>query len=306
MPKRNQIIQTPISTATSHSDEESMTEDVEKPFQPNSELSSSSIFRWCFSIKFCLSFLIAVFILFGVVIISAVWLGTLIPPNVVLSQDVRRADFNGIISKISRTLQEVELSTEAMKSQMNPLLDFNDFEKFELALYSAYKYDFQKTQGLVKTSHFGDNKGNGIGMTMIPSMGPILFNFTPAQAVVYFCNPDFDKYDHCKRNAAPDMVSSSGSTADFMNRCNAYPNLSSWFQSFVMETSVNFDTFVNFVTCFKLDVPDAKGNKFRQFFYKSLTVVSFSEYLHNMTMTISGSKSFIVELGTDYLLASKL
>lgn len=130
-----------------------------------------------------------------------------------------------------------------------------------------------------------------------------LFNITTKDQQLYYCN-NFDELDYCNRSSIPDIQLGFFDLTVMITTGNTHPNKATMSLSFIDASQPQY-TFITMYNSMPLTQPDPKGNKFKYYLAIDMSAETISQYLANATSKITGSKSFIIEMATQYMIASK-
>ena len=254
------------------------------------------------SIKCSIILLMSLVVFASVIVLSAVWISSLLPSNIRWSNMERDNEFREIINSVSRTIVDLTHSHYVMRGQVLKLLDFSNASQIEQVTYQTYVTEDLQNNGLVQTVYIGDDQYNGLGIYHDPAEGPCLFNYTANdRQEFYYCDPDFELYDYCKRNNTPDLVLGPFDVSSLVDTCNDNPKKQIFAETYVDVTTPNYDTFITLLYCFSMN----NKTRFNYYLAFDFTVASFSNFLVQATQKVHGSKSFIIETETNYVVASK-
>ncbi|KAF0973029.1 hypothetical protein FDP41_008693 [Naegleria fowleri] len=252
------------------------------------------------SIKCSIILLMSLVVFASVIVLSAVWISSLLPSNIRWSNMERDNEFREIINSVSRTIVDLTHSHYVMRGQVLKLLDFSNASQIEQVTYQTYVTEDLQNNGLVQTVYIGDDQYNGLGIYHDPAEGPCLFNYTANdRQEFYYCDPDFELYDYCKRNNTPDLVLGPFDVSSLVDTCNDNPKKQIFAETYVDVTTPNYDTFITLLYCFSMN----NKTRFNYYLAFDFTVASFSNFLVQATQKVHGSKSFIIETETNYVVA---
>ena len=160
----------------------------------------------------------------SVIVLSVVWISSLLPSNVQWSNMERDKEFREIIHSVSEIIVDLTHVHDIMRGQLLKLLDFSNASQIEQVTYQTYVTEDFHHKGLVQTVYIGDDQNNGLGIYNDPTGGPCWYNYTfNDRQELYYCNPNFKMYDYCKRNNTPDSVIGPFDSSDLVNTCNDNP-----------------------------------------------------------------------------------
>lgn len=103
------------------------------------------------SIRFSIMLLTSIVVIISVVILSIIWLSSLLPANLEWSTIARGKEFDKIASTVMNMLSDVAFSSDIMKGQLMYLLDFSNSTQIEQVTYQTFKVESFKNPGLVVT-----------------------------------------------------------------------------------------------------------------------------------------------------------
>ncbi|EFC46301.1 predicted protein [Naegleria gruberi] len=215
------------------------------------------------SIKMWLILIISIIVLLTVFILSAIWLSSFMPSVVSYSSELRDFEFNNIISFVEQLIREVSMSSDNAKHLMLKSLDFSNRDQIEVLIYQFYKQQKGYMKGVVVTCNIGDNEG---------------------------------------RSSIPDIQLGFFDLTVMITTGNTHPNKATMSLSFIDASQPQY-TFITMYNSMPLTQPDPKGNKFKYYLAIDMSAETISQYLANATSKISGSKSFIIEMATQYMIA---
>ena len=294
-----------VQQQTSHSEKTTTLETFQHSAEQSDEtLSNNNEKRFPFfkSIRCCIMFLLSVVVVSSVLILSAIWMASLLPNLVNLTIQERETDFKNIISSITDTVVDVTFSLDMMKGQLLYLLDFQNAKQIEQVTYQSYLSEWKRRNGFVVTVYIGDNIGNAVG---IYNSGPDLnwLNMSLEAQTLYKCDPDLETYPFCKRNSQPTSIMDPVDLSPCTDACRANPNKFIFSKSNVDVTTINTDTFFTLLYCYSFN--ESVNNQFDYYLGFDITVASASEILIEKMSSIPGARSFVFETENNFFVAGK-
>ncbi|KAF0979913.1 hypothetical protein FDP41_001066 [Naegleria fowleri] len=237
--------------------------------------SSSQVDQVSFirSIKFTLILMISILLVLSVIVLSAIWL-------------------------------EISMSSEDIKQQfIGDGLDIYNLNVVEKKTYSGYKSGQKLHNGIVISSYVGDMYNFCFGF-ITWSNGHALFNITSEDQKIYSCALPLSQYDYCQRKSTPDQVMSSFDLSVIIQSCMAHPNNLTFTPSYADPAMPQY-TFISLINCVEETNPTllANGKKFSYYYGNDLTTGSISEFLKKRTEELVGSRSFIIETCSNFVIA---
>ncbi|EFC48686.1 predicted protein [Naegleria gruberi] len=255
---------TQVIPVRSKHDAEDNTQSIEDTSSDNFQQEDARKVAFFGSIKMWLILIISVIVLLTVFILSAIWLSSFIPSVVEYSKELRDFEFDNIVAFVKQTIREVKMTSETGKHLMMKTLDFSNRDQIEVLIYQFLKQQWTYLKGLVVTNHIGDNEG---------------------------------------RSSTPDIQLGFFDLTILINAGNAHPGKPTITNSFIDASQPQY-TFITMVNSIELPQPDLKGNKFKYYLGTDLSAETISQYLAHVTLKLSGSKSFIIEMATQYIIAN--
>ncbi|KAG2388164.1 hypothetical protein C9374_001014 [Naegleria lovaniensis] len=266
-----------------------------------SENDSSNSFLCCFSIKYILINLIVGLIVLSVLILSAIWVSCFSATVSELSNNIRDKEFSKIVTYTDETLNRVAFFMTTFKGQL--LNDYKTMDRtLENHIYRAYKSLMKYESMLTFALFLGEYHGNTLGMTQMGN-NFVLLNLTYGQNQKFYICRDFHNFDYCNRNSTPDMVRPAFTDQAAANTANNNPGKTLFAPSFTDPTLPDV-TLLSLLTSFELNPPASNGQTVSHLIGYSMTTKFLSLFLIEMTKSIAGSHTFIVEVNTDYIIAS--
>ncbi|EFC46793.1 predicted protein [Naegleria gruberi] len=255
----------------------------------------------CGSIKFLLIFLISLLLLISVFFLSIIWISCFSSAVVDLSSRMRAQEFDKIIQFTKKTVNDVLLVTESVKSQLYYDFDFSNM--IEHHLHRAMKVAQANLPNVTQGVYVGDPFGGYFGFAHLS--GEITyFNLTPNCNQVYFVCKNFDTSENCDRGTEPEFVFPPYTSNYVAEMASTNPGNPVFTLSYVDPSLPSF-VFMTMVSSIKTgQQPIKPGASFSYYFAYDMTVMSVSTFLVDITTSIHGSSSFIIETQSEFVIAS--
>ncbi|KAG2387490.1 hypothetical protein C9374_001084 [Naegleria lovaniensis] len=263
--------------------------------------SESSKFLCCFSIKYILITLIVGLIVMSVLILSAIWVSCFSTTVSEMSHSIRDKDFSRMVTYTDETLKRVAFFMSMFKGQL-----LNDYKTMDDTLvnhiYKAYKSLMKYESMLTFALFLGEYHGNTLGMTQLGN-NFVLLNLTYGKNQSFYICRDFYNNDYCNRNSTPDLVRSAFTNQAPSETANNNPGKTLFAPSFTDPTHPDV-TFLTLMSSFELSAPLGNGQRVSHAIGYSMSTKFLSLFLVEMTKSIAGSHTFIIEVETNYIIAS--
>ncbi|KAG2393184.1 hypothetical protein C9374_009761 [Naegleria lovaniensis] len=259
------------------------------------------LWRMFSSIKFFLILLLCGSVVISVLVLSAVWLGSLLPSIYGFSTSVKALESDKLASYIQQTIGNVVRISAAAKSQLTATLDYSNKTWVEKQMYAIFKSEMQFQAGLTTTTFIGDDIGTCYGIFSWNGM-PALIDANLVDQKLYYCK-DFETHDdYCHRNSTPDAILSPFDLSIIVEIGNKFAGRPAFTPSYTDKTLPQY-AFLSLINSWKLPTP-VNGNNFKYYFGYDLSVGSISNYLKKFSESDElGSRSMVVEADSNYIVA---
>ncbi|KAF0980631.1 hypothetical protein FDP41_013114 [Naegleria fowleri] len=253
------------------------------------------------SIKFFLILLLCGSVIISVLILSAVWLGSLLPSIYSLSSNVKGLQSDKLATYIQQTIGNVVRISAATKSQLTSMLDYSNKTWIERQMYALYKSETQFQAGLTTTTYIGDDIGTCYGIISWNGQ-PTLVDTNLVDQKLYLCQNFENNDDYCHHNSTPDVILSPFDMSVIIEIGNKFAGRPAFTPSYTDKTMPQY-AFLSLINSWKLPSP-VNGNNFKYYFGYDLSVGSISSYLKKYTKSDTlGSRSMVIESDTNYIVA---
>ncbi|EFC40623.1 adenylate/guanylate cyclase [Naegleria gruberi] len=254
------------------------------------------------SIKFCIILLLSLLVISSILVLSLVWMSSLLPNAIKGTIGQREAQFSDIVSSVTKSVVEATISLDVMKGQLLYLLDFQNSKQIEQVTYQSFLSEWKMRKEFVVTVYIGEPSGNALGI-FYSGTSVNWLNMSLVAQYFYECDSDLEKYPYCKRRLdnQPTSVIPAVDLSDLTDSCNANPNQLVFSRSYVDVTTPNIDTFFTLLYCYSFN--KSKDNSFDYYLGFDMTVSGFSDILISKIGSIDGSRSFIFETDKQYFVA---
>ncbi|KAG2388153.1 hypothetical protein C9374_001003 [Naegleria lovaniensis] len=261
---------------------------------------NSTKYSCCFSIKYVLIIMIVGLIILSVLILSAIWVSCFSATVSELSHSVRDKEFSRIVSYADESLTRVAFFLETFKGQL--LKDYQAMDHvLENHLYLAWKSLMKHEASLSYALFVAEYEGGALGMSIFGNLTWFL-NITYAQNQQFYICHDVPNHEYCNRNSTPDMILPAFTDKVATDTVTRNPGKTIFAPSFTDPTQPNI-VFLTLLTSYKLDVPKS-DRTVSHFIGYCMTARFLSLFLVEMTKSITGSHTFIIEVETDFIVAS--
>ncbi|EFC49191.1 predicted protein [Naegleria gruberi] len=175
------------------------------PYTPRKIIESKSkVLNFLTSIKFTLTLIIFLVILSCTIVFDSIWMSVFAGEVSKLSENVRKSEFNLIISNTERSIKKVVLASELAKSQLYSGFDFsNETQSMShtFRMHKAIKSHLNDLHMLL----VGDSNGNMYGIELEETS--VMFTIVNQEKDQSYWNcTDPDKNDECIHGDFPERV----------------------------------------------------------------------------------------------------